>query len=75
MRVARFDCRDSQTTISRLPDFAAARKASAGLDGGQGGKGEPDYEIPQPVWTAVKYRLGHRVIDRFHGVSSVVDAT
>ncbi len=26
MRVARFDCRDCQTTISRLPDFAAARR-------------------------------------------------
>ncbi len=25
MRVARFDCGDCQTTISRLPDFAAAR--------------------------------------------------
>ena len=26
MRVARFDCHDCQTTISRLPDFAAARR-------------------------------------------------
>ena len=26
IRVARFDCRDCQTTISRLPDFAAARR-------------------------------------------------
>lgn len=26
MRVARFDCRDCQTTISCLPDFAAARR-------------------------------------------------
>ena len=26
MRVARFDCRDCQTTISRLPDFATARR-------------------------------------------------
>ncbi len=26
MRVARFDCRACQTTISRLPDFAAARR-------------------------------------------------
>ena len=26
MRVARFDCRECRTTISRLPDFAAARR-------------------------------------------------
>ena len=26
LRVARFDCRECQTTISRLPDFAAARR-------------------------------------------------
>ncbi len=26
LRVARFDCRDCQTTFSRLPDFAAARR-------------------------------------------------
>ena len=29
LRVARFDCRECQTTISRLPDFAAARWAAA----------------------------------------------
>ncbi len=26
MRLARFDCRECRTTISRLPDFAAARR-------------------------------------------------
>ena len=31
MRVARFDCRECQTTISRLPDFAAARRRSGSL--------------------------------------------
>ncbi len=29
LRVARFDCRDCQTTFSRLPDFAAARRRGA----------------------------------------------
>ena len=29
LRVARFDCRECQTTFSRLPDFAAARRRGA----------------------------------------------
>ena len=52
----------------------AVRRASTGLDGGQGGQGELDHEIPQPVWTAVETHPSRHMIDPFQSVSSVVDA-
>ena len=47
MRVARFDCRECRTTISRLPDFAAARRR--GFAAGDRGRHGGSRWIPEPV--------------------------